>query len=315
MAAGLVGSASARVDPQGLGDDPGAELVAAAARAAGSDGARSVRIDVERSERPSGTSVTLSLANGDPWQPCLVLLGHAGETPSLRSGSAFQLPVFLDGQGAARVELGDSRPWAGVSALVVWSGLGGKVRGSTVRQLQPLAGPNPFQRGNVVITEFMKDPSSVNDSQGEWIELHNPNNGRLNLEGMLLSDDGSNSHTFSNNGLGIFVRPGKYIVIGNNNDITTNGGVFVRYRYSGFNLANGADAITITHPSGLVIDRVAYDDGVLWPDQPGMSISLQPGMEHPVWNDDPLNWCQSVTPIGVGNPDTGTPRMPNDICP
>ncbi len=305
-ARGAEGPQTPSVTPQ----DPGPEAL---------EGELEARIEARverRAELGSGAELELALAGGRPWQTALVLVARAGEEPALRDRPSFTVPVTLDGTGAARIGLGDALVWENASALVVWSGSGGRVRGSTRVELNPsVAGPTGFQRGSVLVTEFMKDPSFVSDTSGEWIEFHNPGPGRVNLEGMTLSDNGSNSHTISNSGFGLFVRPGKYLVIGNNTDVTTNGGVPVRYGYSGFTLANGADAIVLTHPSGQVMDRVDYDDGVLWPDSAGMSISLSPGMENAIANDDPLNWCHSVTLIGGANPDTGTPRLPNDVCP
>ncbi len=331
IALGLAGAAQARgAAPQerALDAAPGAAgAVPAATDFAGPVGATDpveagagsgVRVRLDR----AGGAPAVELTGGRPWLPCLLVVGLEGRDPSLREAPDLFLPLVLDGQGRARVDLGlgDGPLADGAAARVFWSEPGSRIRGSARVELGggADAAPGPgaaFQRGSLVITEFMKDPSFVTDSNGEWIEFYNPGGGRVNLEGMTLTDEGSNSHTFSNNGLGLFVRPGKYLVVGNNVDVTTNGGVQVRYRYTSYTLGNGADAIVLTHPSGQVLDRVDYDDGVLWPDMPGMSISLRPGMEDAVANDDPLNWCHASSPIGGGNPDTGTPRQANDPCP
>ena len=44
--------------------------------------------------------------------------------------------------------------------------------------------------GAMVITEIMKDPDAVMDSQGEWIELTNVSDEAIELKGMVLRDLG-----------------------------------------------------------------------------------------------------------------------------
>lgn len=192
----------------------------------------------------------------------------------------------------------------------------GLPQGQTASPAQLVQGepspPPPSWR--VVITEFMKDPAHVGDSQGEWIEVYNPMPWRLNLEGWTLGDDNGAQHTISNGGQGVYVRPGDYLVLGRSADLATNGGVDVDYVYSSFTLSNGSDQIVLRRRNGLVAERIAYDDGVTWPDQGGQSISLDPNWLDPVSNDDGARWCHSTTAIGNGNTDTGTPGFANDPC-
>jgi len=181
-----------------------------------------------------------------------------------------------------------------------------------------LIGPSVFlapPSWRVAITEFMKDPSHVSDSTGEWFEIYNPMVWRLNIEGWTIGDDGGPQHTISNGGQGVYVRPGEYLVLGRSADPTANGSVTVDYVYTGFTMSNGADQIVLRRRNGQVTDRVAYDDGVLWPDQSGQSICLDPAFLDPAANDDAANWCHGVSAIGNGNPDTGTPGTVNDPCP
>jgi hypothetical protein len=172
----------------------------------------------------------------------------------------------------------------------------------------------PAQTGHVVITEFMKDPSAVLDTRGEWIEVYNALPWRVNLQGWVLSDDAGSSHVISTVS-GLRLGPGQYAVLGNNSDPTFNGGVQVDYVWTSFSLANGADQIILSRPDGTLVDRVAYDDGVLWPDLPGRSIALKVSARDANANDDPANWCHSSTPISGTNNDTGTPHQDNDACP
>ena len=173
--------------------------------------------------------------------------------------------------------------------------------------------PPPSWR--VAVTEFLKDPTQVSDTNGEWIEIQNLLPWRVNLEGWSLGDDGGAQHVIANGGLGVFLRPGEFFVLARNADPALNGGVLVDYAYSSFSLGNGADQIVLRRRNGQIADRVAYDDGVLWPDQPGQSISLAPEATDPGANDDPANWCHATSVIGAGNTDTGTPGAANDTCP
>lgn len=181
-------------------------------------------------------------------------------------------------------------------------------------QTSAFGAPSP-QYGFVVVTEFMKDPTQVSDTAGEWVELTNIAPYRINLEGLVLSDDGSNAHLIFNGGAGLWFLPGERLVLGRNEDPNANGGVDVDYAYSSFTLSNSDDQIILTGPGGRLLDRVDYDNGVLWPDTSGQSISLAPGFEDAVGNDDPAHWCHASSFVGLGSGDAGTPGLPNDVCP
>lgn len=169
------------------------------------------------------------------------------------------------------------------------------------------------QTGDIVVTEFMKDPSAVSDTHGEWIEIRNNLKWRCDINGMILSDASGATYVFTAPFPGINLKPFQHYVLGPDDDPQTNGGVQVDYTYSGFSLKNSNDEIYLHTSDGTLLDSVVYDDGVLWPDTPGMSISLDPSVTDPVTADDPTLWCHSSSTFGGG--DTGTPKAPNDVCP
>jgi hypothetical protein len=68
-------------------------------------------------------------------------------------------------------------------------------------------------------------------------------------------------------------------------------------------------------PNGVMVDRVAWDDGVLWPDLPGRSIQVRNEARFAILNDDASLWCHGTSPISALNADTGTPGLDNDTCP
>jgi hypothetical protein len=106
------------------------------------------------------------------------------------------------------------------------------------------------------------------------------------------------------------IPAGGYLVLGNNTDFATNGGVDVAYSYgSGWYLSNGADEVVLLDVLITEIDRVEYDGGAVFPDPTGASMALiNPVLD----NNVGANWCEAGTPYGDG--DLGTPGAAND-CP
>ncbi|MAF65686.1 MAG: hypothetical protein CMJ84_08520 [Planctomycetes bacterium] len=168
------------------------------------------------------------------------------------------------------------------------------------------------QPGDVVISEFMSNPAAVSDSQGEWIELRNTLPWRLDMEGLVISDADGDLFGLSNGGAGILIGPGATLVLGNNPDPATNGGVEIDMAYTGFVLANGEDEIYVHTRAGVLLDAVEYSAAGAWPLTPGCSASLDPGSSDPLSNDDPGNWCASSAPLPGG--DSGSPGAPNAPC-
>lgn len=249
----------------------------------------------------------------------LLLLGEWGEE-HLRPGQRVRpracVWVVLDPTG--RLQVPFARPLAPLFAQL-WLPAGpgapapGLWSGPIVLLPEPLGGASPAKPGDLVITEFMKDPTAVSDAHGEYIEVHNNLRWRVDLDGVILSDQSGAAYTFSGGGQPLWFARGADIVLGNDLDPGTNGGIAVDLKWNGFSLKNSGDEIYLHDRNGVLIDGIEYDDGVLWPDTPGMSISLNPSAMTPTENDDPANWCHSSTVIGTG-PDTGTPGAVNDIC-
>ena len=112
---------------------------------------------------------------------------------------------------------------------------------------------------NLFITEIMANPGAVSDTQGEWFELYNPTLDSIDLSGIVLSDDGANSHTISNSGP-LLINPGDYFVMARNGDTTLNGGFSADYVYSNFSLGNSSDQIVFSDFSGELL-RLDYGSG------------------------------------------------------
>ena len=165
----------------------------------------------------------------------------------------------------------------------------------------------PTVPGDIIITEFMANPSSVADSDGEWFEIYNPTSTDFDLNGLVVQDDGVDVFVINTP---LIISAGGFVVLGNNGDPAANGGVVVDFEYpsAAFTLSNAADEIEIFNGT-TSLDRITYDATV-----EGGSRSLDPDHFDASANDDPNNWCDSTTPsLPAG--DLGTPGSPNEDCP
>jgi hypothetical protein len=281
-----------------------------AAVLAGAAGASAAQL-TSVAERLEDGRVRVALEGGLPWSAAVLRLESG-------AGAVVQA-IVLDGDGRWERELEGFDPRATValsfraptdalthSASVAWQTF---VPG---RDLGPGHG---IPLGAPVISEFMKDPTVVGDTAGEWIEVYNAGAFDVNLEGWALADAGSNFHVISTGGAGLIVPPGGRVVLGNNADPALNGGVAVDYKYASYTLGNGADQILLLTPGGQLADGIAYDDGVLWPDTPGTAAALDAASHDATANDDGGNWCNALTPQSPGSADEGTPGERNATCP
>ncbi|NOZ72442.1 MAG: hypothetical protein GXP38_11120 [Chloroflexi bacterium] len=163
--------------------------------------------------------------------------------------------------------------------------------------------------GSIVINEIMQNPAAVSDSKGEWFELYNATSHDIDLNGWTIKDNDSDNHVIDNGGP-LLIAAGDYLVLGNNADTASNGGVSVDYSYGGgWYLSNSADEVILVDNHGIEVDRVEYDNGATFPDPTGASMALiAPILD----NNIGTNWCTASTPYGDG--DFGTPGAAND-CP
>lgn len=110
--------------------------------------------------------------------------------------------------------------------------------------------------GDLVITEMMSNPAAVSDTNGEWFEIFNSSSASVDLNGLMIRDEGSNSHTVAAD-TPTWIPAGDYFVFGRNADSTSNGGYHADYGYSNFTLSNSSDAIVLEF-EGEVIASLIY---------------------------------------------------------
>lgn len=165
-------------------------------------------------------------------------------------------------------------------------------------------GAAAFEAGDLVISELMINPDAVADESGEWIELYNNSGRALDLDGLVLSDEGVDTWILDG---GVRVAAGDWVVLCADTAPSANGGTACdgAFNYNtwgeGFALANAADEVLLSTGEGLLIDRVSYLDGTV---QAGESLSLDPDKLNASANDSPGAWCSRVAPTpGRANPD------------
>jgi hypothetical protein len=123
---------------------------------------------------------------------------------------------------------------------------------------------------NIIICEIMQDPFAVSDANGEWFEVYNAGNSPVDMNGWIIKDDGTNTHTISSS---IIVPAQGFAVLGRNANSTTNGGYTCNYQYSSTDLGNSDDEIVLLLPDGVTeVDRVNYTGVTPWVDPTGASM-------------------------------------------
>ena len=74
----------------------------------------------------------------------------------------------------------------------------------------------------------MHDPVQSVDYRGEWFEIYNNTSDTVNLNGLILQDNGGEQITVSGT---VNVASGDYIVLGARTNQSQNGGADVDYQY------------------------------------------------------------------------------------
>ncbi|PIE19727.1 MAG: hypothetical protein CSA65_01310 [Proteobacteria bacterium] len=166
----------------------------------------------------------------------------------------------------------------------------------------------PPPAGKVVITEFMANPSVVNDATGEYVEVFNPGKASVNIHGWILRDNGSDKHVIDAPGAQLIVPPLSFIVLGRSSDKALNGGISVSYAYSSFFLSNSADEVYLEDPSGKVVDGFEYSAAKGFTISTGASYSVKNPLS--TNKSDGAQWCTEANAWTGSAGDKGTPGSP-----
>jgi DNA/RNA endonuclease G (NUC1) len=174
--------------------------------------------------------------------------------------------------------------------------------------LEPCPVPPPPPARDIFINEVMADPSAVLDSQGEWFELYNPGSAPIDLQGWKISSKNDVVHVIATR---VVVPAQGFVVLGNNADSSTNGGVTVAYSYgAGLALANSSDWLELRRP-GTGGDVLV--DSVYWNTSPtgGTSRALVKPSAFNAADVGGSAWVHSSTYYGPARRDRGSPGVAN----
>ena len=159
---------------------------------------------------------------------------------------------------------------------------------------------------DIVINEVMKDPFVLSDANGEWFEVYNAGSSPVDMNGWTIRDDGFDSHVIDNGGP-LIIGAGEYKVLVRNAAAMSGEGVAVFYQYTGITMGNGDDELILESPGAVLVDGIAWDDGITWPDLAGYSMQWTGTGD----NNDGSTWRDFGAP-SFGSGDRGTPGMAND---
>ncbi len=210
----------------------------------------------------------------------------------------------LSPQSSVTLDLG-----MGETVIIVVDGFGGAEGAITLNISNTVMSFGPPMAGDLVINEILNNVAAATEGNREWFEVYNSTTTTFNLNGCRFTDDGTDSMMVVGDTL---IHPGQYFTFGGRLVTFTPD-----YEYAGFTLGNDDDEIILECGSPfVVIDRVAYDGGPMFPDpSDGQSMSLDPSARDATMNDTGSNWCLALPTRPYDGLQTGTPGRPNPSCP
>jgi cysteine-rich repeat protein len=169
----------------------------------------------------------------------------------------------------------------------------------------------PVAAGALVIAEFMPNPATVSDDLGEWIELYNPTESDIQINGLTLQVGTTTPIQHVLGAPAALIVPAKGVfLLANNADPLKNGQLpKPGYVYSKVVLSSTSATLSIWS-AGVEVDKVVYDK--TFPILAGKSAALDPTKFDTTSNDAGLNWCKGQAPYGAG--DFGSPGKLNPSC-
>ena len=121
--------------------------------------------------------------------------------------------------------------------------------------------------GDLIVTEYLADPIGVSDANGEYFEIFNTRMDTVDLTGLVIRDDGSNSFEVA----GLSAPPRSFVVFSNGDGQAL--GFTPDYSYGGaMSLTNTDDEIGLFGPGDTLINKAVYTDGDFFGD--GMAHEL-----------------------------------------
>jgi hypothetical protein len=151
----------------------------------------------------------------------------------------------------------------------------------------------------VVFSELMKNPETLPDADGEWIELFNAGSEAVDLGGCSLAR-GDQDLAFDG---AVPLAAGAYLTLANGEAP----GFVPDVLYSGLTLPNSGAFVLRLACGEQLLDEVSIDAS-LPAQRAGRSLSRSSSAR----SSDPRSWCEGSESY---NGDFGTPGGPNPVCP
>ena len=166
--------------------------------------------------------------------------------------------------------------------------------------------PVAYSHGAVLVNEIAWAGTAASASD-EWIELYNPNDVLISLEGWRLHDDGDISIILEGT-----ITPNGYFLLERSDDQTV-ANIPADLIYNG-SLSNGGGSLQLLDPNDVLIDSANLKGGS-WP---AGDHHKHASMERRGGDDRPGNWATFTGHFGSGvdakgSPIQGTPRQINSI--
>ncbi len=187
-----------------------------------------------------------------------------------------------------------------------------------------------YATGSLVISEIMINSQAISSTLGEWVEIYNPGDQAIDLNGLTLRDEKTDKVSLQLL-KAARIPPKAFWLLSPSADKAQNGGINVNVSYEKFGtftLNNAVPDQVIIEWNGNIIDEVSYlakgQGCTLNPPVPdcnnagypmikGKSMQLDPGGYTATKNDDYTNWCAAKATFGSGG-DWGTPGQTNPPC-
>ncbi len=166
-----------------------------------------------------------------------------------------------------------------------------------------LADDDTWAPGDLALLEVMANPQDMADPDGEWIEVVNTTDRTLQLDGLSVWSVAGEAVLTDAGSLG----PGERLVLGGSEQD------WIDVVWEGVSLSNETGSVEI-YAGTVLLDALAWDDGVTLPDVAGASLSLDPWFDDAGENDALDRWCAATVPWGRDGSDAGSPGATNESC-
>ena len=161
----------------------------------------------------------------------------------------------------------------------------------------------PPQAGDLVINEFMANPSST-DGGKEWFEVYVGRD--VDLNGLQIGKLVGTEEMMVTQSDCLRVSAGSFVLFASSDAPAVNGGLPAVDVVIDFTLGNSNSGLFIG-VGGSVLDAIEYTSA-----SDGVATALDPTKRNTLDNDAESNWCKAELSYGDG--DKGTPGAANPSC-